>query len=212
MGRIEAAAYRREPRRARPRHRRRKLQRLRKIPGHSRARRRIRSDRVQGRLEEIELERQAEIQRTGDVYNANARRRAEEARAVSRHGEQANENAKTIFDDAPQHEHKTLKAVGTFGENLRRIVIGAEAARALVRAAVEGAEAIASLAIGRLPRRGAARRRRGAVRRGRGARGARILGGGGAAAAAPDPAAGRREAAVGSPSRRATAGTAARSS
>jgi hypothetical protein len=74
---------------------------------------------------------------------------------------------------------KTLKAVGTFGENLRRVAIGAEAARALVRAATEGAEAIASLAIGDL--RGAALHGAAAVQFGAAAAfGAReSLGGGG---------------------------------
>lgn len=106
------------------------------------------TDRVQGRLEEIELERRAEIKRTGDVYNATLEAEQKKRALYRDTARQANENAKTIFEVLRSTNDKTLKAVGTFGENLRRIVVGAEAARALVRAAVEGAEAVASLAIG----------------------------------------------------------------
>jgi hypothetical protein len=106
------------------------------------------TDRIQGRLEEIELERRAEIQRTGDVYNATLDAEQKKRLLYRETARQANENAKTIFDILRSTNDKTLKAVGTFGENLRRVVVGAEAARALVRAATEGAEAIASLAIG----------------------------------------------------------------
>ncbi|HVX39617.1 MAG TPA: hypothetical protein VHB25_08590 [Gemmatimonadaceae bacterium] len=106
------------------------------------------AERVRGRLEEIELERQAEIQKTGDVYNANLNAEQKKRQLYRDTAAAANDAAKSIFDVLRSSNEKTLKAVGTFGESFRRIVIGADAARALVKAAHEGAEAIASLAAG----------------------------------------------------------------
>jgi hypothetical protein len=105
-------------------------------------------DRVKGRLEQIELERQAEIKRFGDVESANETAEQKKRALYRETARQANDDTKTIFDVFRSSQNSTLKAIGTFGENLRRIVVGAEAARALVRAAVEGAEAVASLAVG----------------------------------------------------------------
>lgn len=105
-------------------------------------------DRIAGRLDEIEDEKNAEI-RAGIAVTAATVTAEQKKRALfAETAKQANDNAKSIFDVLRSTNDKTLKAVGTFGENLRRVVVGAEAARALVRAAVEGAEAIASLAIG----------------------------------------------------------------
>jgi hypothetical protein len=105
-------------------------------------------DRFKGRLEQIELERQAEIKRLGDVESANENAEQKKRALYRETARQASDDAKTIFDVFRSSSNSTLKAIGTFGENLRRIAIGAEAARALVRAATEGAEAIASLAVG----------------------------------------------------------------
>jgi hypothetical protein len=103
-------------------------------------------DRFKGRLEQIELERQAEIKRLGDVESANENAEQKKRALYRDTARQASDDAKTIFDVFRSSSNSTLKAIGTFGENLRRIAIGAEAARALVRAAVERGEAIASLA------------------------------------------------------------------
>jgi hypothetical protein len=105
-------------------------------------------DRFKGRLEQIEIERQAQIKATGDVVSANEVAEQKKRALYRDTAQQANSDTKTIFDVFRSTQNSTLKAIGTFGENLRRIVVGAEAARALVRAAVEGAEAIASLATG----------------------------------------------------------------
>jgi hypothetical protein len=105
-------------------------------------------DRFKGRLEQIELERQAEIKRLGDVESANENAEQKKRALYRDTARQASDDAKTIFDVFRSSSNSTLKAIGTFGENLRRIAIGAEAARALVRAAVESGEAIASLAVG----------------------------------------------------------------
>jgi hypothetical protein len=105
-------------------------------------------DRFHGRLEQIEIERQAEIRKTGDVVAANETAEQKKRALYRETAQAANDNAKSILDVLRSTNNATLKAVGTFGENLRRIVIGAEAARALVRAATEGAEAVASLAHG----------------------------------------------------------------
>lgn len=105
-------------------------------------------DRFRGRLEEIELERAAEIQALGDVEGATLNSE-QKIRALRREtARQASTDAKTIFDAFRSSSNASLKAIGAFGENLRRIAIGAEAARAAVRAAVETGEAIASFAVG----------------------------------------------------------------
>jgi hypothetical protein len=106
------------------------------------------NDRTQGRLLQIEQERQAQIKATGDILTANETAEAKKRALYRETAQAANDNAKTIFDVFRSSSNSTLKAIGTFGENLRRIAIGAEAARALVRAAVESGEAIASLAVG----------------------------------------------------------------
>ncbi len=106
-------------------------------------------DRVHGREVEIEKERlqrirdypQLEVEATA---NAEAKKRA----LYRETAKQANENLKTMFDTLRSTNDKSLKAVGTFGDTLRRVVIGAKAAESLVDAAKEGAAAIASLAIG----------------------------------------------------------------
>jgi hypothetical protein len=142
------------------------------------------NDRVQGRLLQIEAERQAEIKKTGDILTANEAAEAKKRALYRETARQASDDAKTIFDVFRSSSNSTLKAIGTFGENLRRIAIGAEAARALVRAATEGAEAVASAATGDF--RGAALHAAAAVQFGAAAAlGAReSLGGGGAGSGA----------------------------
>jgi hypothetical protein len=105
-------------------------------------------DRTQGRLIAIEQERQAEIKKTGDILAANEAAEQKKRALYGETAKQASDDAKTIFDVFRNSSNSTLKAIGTFGENLRRVVIGAEAARALVNAATESAAAIASLAVG----------------------------------------------------------------
>jgi hypothetical protein len=105
-------------------------------------------DQTQARLIQIEQERQAEIKKTGDVATANEAAEKKKQALYRDTAKQANDAAASIIGVLESTNNKALKAVGTFGENLRRVVIGAEAAKALVRAATEGAEAIASLAVG----------------------------------------------------------------
>jgi hypothetical protein len=137
------------------------------------------SDRTQGRLLQIEQERQAQIKATGDILTANETAEAKKRALYAETRKQATDDAKTLFDVFRSSSNSTLKAIGTFGENLRRVAIGAEAARALVRAATEGAEAVASAATGDF--RGAALHAAAAVQFGAAAAlGAReSLGGGG---------------------------------
>lgn len=105
-------------------------------------------DRTQARLIAIEQERQADIKKTGDILAANEAAEQKKRALYRETARQASDDAKTIFDVFRNSSNSTLKAIGTFGENFRRIVIGADAARALVSAATEGAAAVASFAVG----------------------------------------------------------------
>lgn len=106
------------------------------------------TERFQAQMDQITIQRDADIKATGDVENA-VRVSEQRKRALRRATAlQANEDAKTIFDVLRSSNNAALKAIGSFGESVRRVIIGAEAARAAVRAAVEGGEAIASLAAG----------------------------------------------------------------
>jgi hypothetical protein len=106
------------------------------------------NDQLQVRLEQIEIEKEAQIAAGVAVATATEAAERKKRQLYAETARQASQNAVSIIGVLESTNNKALKAVGTFGENLRRVVIGAEAARALVRSAVEGAEAIASLATG----------------------------------------------------------------
>lgn len=106
------------------------------------------TERFRGRLEEIEIERQAAIKATGDVYTANVIAEEKKRALYRQTANVANESAKTFYQVLQSSHDKNLKAVSTFAENIRRVLIGADAARAAVKGFIEGAEAVASLAVG----------------------------------------------------------------
>jgi hypothetical protein len=107
-------------------------------------------ERFRGRLEEIELARAAEIQSLADIEGATINAEQKKRALYRETAHQASADAKTLFEVFRSSSDKSLKAIGTFGDTLRRVAIGAEAARAAVRAAVELGEAIASAAGGDL--------------------------------------------------------------
>lgn len=112
------------------------------------------TDRTQGRLEEIELERTAEIKRTGDVYNATLDAEQKKRQLYRDTYRQAADDARTIIDVLNASHSKEVKAFAAKADSLRRFIIGAQAAHAGVEALIEGGKAIGSLAVGDL--RGAA--------------------------------------------------------
>lgn len=106
------------------------------------------TDRVSGRLEEIEIEREAEIRRTGDVYNATLSAEQKKRALYRETMRQAADDARTIIDVLNASHSKGVKAFAAKADSIRRFIIGAQAAEAGVEALIEGGKAIGSLAVG----------------------------------------------------------------
>lgn len=105
-------------------------------------------DRFQARLDQIEFERQKEIEKTQDIVGANVTAEQKKRALYRDTASAAAANAKTIVDVLLASNSKQLHAIGAFGETIRRVVIGAQAAHAAVESAIEAGKAIGSAAAG----------------------------------------------------------------
>lgn len=106
------------------------------------------TDRFQGRLQEIELERQAQIRATGDVVTAN-KNAEQQKRALSRETLAATADAlKSIEEITANSDNTRTKAANNFAKNFRAVIIGAKAAEAAVDSLKAFASVPAHLAVG----------------------------------------------------------------
>lgn len=105
-------------------------------------------ERLEGRLREIEAERDAIFRAEG--YNAQAAEIAEMRKRKARREayREAIGSLKTIEDVMVASGSRQVKAIGHVAGSIRRILIGAEGARSAVAALREGAEAFGALARG----------------------------------------------------------------
>lgn len=109
-----------------------------------------RGDAYQTRLEQIELERQAEIAKTGDIAAANERAELRIRQLKRQTYNQIISDLDTIAQATLQSSERTIRALGHGADTLRRVMIGAQAAHAAVEAAIEWGKSIGSLAAGDL--------------------------------------------------------------
>jgi hypothetical protein len=96
---------------------------------------------IQGRLEEIELERQAEIQKYGDIVEAAENAEIKKRKLLRETLAATASSLKGIEDATANSQNSRTKALHEFAKNYRAVIIGAKAAEA----AVDSAKAFASV-------------------------------------------------------------------
>lgn len=103
---------------------------------------------LKGKLDAIRNERDANIAATNDVTTANKIANQEKLALIDSEIQKSEQALLTIEKATISSHNRTIKAVGEAAKTIRALEIGAEAAKALVKAAIYGAESIAHFAVG----------------------------------------------------------------
>lgn len=102
------------------------------------------------RMAQIQMEKQAEIDKTGNIVAANENAELKIRRLRRDTYLQTVDDLGALAQATADSQNGIIKAIHSGADTLRRIMIGARAAEAAVEAAIEGGRAIASLAGGDL--------------------------------------------------------------